>query len=120
MAYLSRDAILGASDLDTEEVEVPEWGGTVLVRGLSGNERDKLEESITKNGKVSLDSFSAKLAAASIVDDNGDRMFSQSDVKKLGQKSARALNRVQAAAQRLSRISDEDVAELAGNSEPGQ
>ena len=43
---LSRDDILKAEDLTTEEVDVPEWGGTVLVRGLTGRERDEFEASV--------------------------------------------------------------------------
>lgn len=122
MAYLHRDDILGAEDRQTEEVPVPEWGGTVIVRALSGAERDKLEESVTQgtSGKMSLENFSARLAAMSIVDEHGKRVFSDKDIKALGQKSARALNRVQAAAQRLSRITNEDLQELTGNSEPDQ
>ena len=40
MTYLSRDAILQREDIKTEDVEVPEWGGTVRVRGMSGVQRD--------------------------------------------------------------------------------
>ena len=31
MALLGREAILGAVDLLHEDVDVPEWGGTVLM-----------------------------------------------------------------------------------------
>ena len=37
---LSKDQILGAVDFSFVEVEVPEWGGTVRIRGLSAAERD--------------------------------------------------------------------------------
>ena len=40
MAYLDKAAILTADDLGRREVAVPEWGGTVLIRGLTGAERD--------------------------------------------------------------------------------
>ena len=43
MTYLSRDTILQREDIKTEDVEVPEWGGTVRVRGMSGVERDAFE-----------------------------------------------------------------------------
>ena len=43
---LSREDILKAEDLPTEEVPVPEWGGSVLVRGLTGRERDLFETSM--------------------------------------------------------------------------
>jgi hypothetical protein len=44
-SYLTRDAILQAPDLQGEDVAVPEWGGTVRVRGLSGAQRDAYEAS---------------------------------------------------------------------------
>ena len=46
MKLLSRDEILAASDLTKELVEVPEWGGSVYVRAMTGTERDSYEESV--------------------------------------------------------------------------
>lgn len=43
---LSREQILGCSDIPTEIVKVPEWGGEVMVKGLTGSQRDWLEMSI--------------------------------------------------------------------------
>ena len=43
---LSKADILRADDIKTIEVAVPEWGGSVLLRGLTGRERDLFEESI--------------------------------------------------------------------------
>ena len=40
MTLLSKSAILCANDLQTEDVDVPEWGGTVRVRSFTGRERD--------------------------------------------------------------------------------
>ena len=48
MTYLTRDAILEAEDIETEEVAVPEWGGNVLVRGLSGTQRDIWEQGLVE------------------------------------------------------------------------
>jgi len=124
MAYLGRDEILQVDDLQYEDVEVPEWGGVVRVRGLTGAERDAFEESIMdqrgKKFRVLLQNLRAKLVALSIVDEAGKRLFSEGDVGKLGTKSAAALQRVFEAAQRLSGISDEDVDELVKNSSSGQ
>lgn len=118
--YLTRDAILGARDLPTEDVEVPEWGGTVRVRGLTGTERDAFEQSIArrkgKNVELNLRNVRAKLVALSVVDEQGNRIFSEADVDALGQKSAAALDRIFRVAQRLSGLTDEDVEELTGNS----
>ncbi len=116
MKALTRDAILSADDLKTESVKVPEWGGTVIVRELTGAERDTWEASVVKtNGtKVKIDSHNmrAKLAALCIVDDDGRRLFTEKDVVKLGDKSAAALDRVTDVARRLSRIGEDELESL--------
>ena len=119
MGFLTKERILAVDDIVTEDVDVPEWGGTVRVRGLSGVERDAFEASmIERRGKkveTNLTNLRAKLVAASVVDEKGSRLFSDADVKALGAKSAAGLDRVYDVAQRLSGISDDDVDELAGN-----
>ena len=122
---LTREQILGADDLPTETVEVPEWGGAVRVRGLTGAERDALESSmISQHGKdvqIKLANLRAKLVVRSIVDVTGARVFSDDgDVMALGRKSALALQRVFEVAQRLSGLTAADVEELTKNSESGQ
>ncbi len=124
MGLLTREEILQAEDLPTEDVAVPEWGGTVRVRTLAGYERDRFEESITeqrgKHARIIADNLRAKLVALSVVGEDGRRLFDEGDVRALGAKSAKALDRVFAVAQRLSGISDRDVDELVGNSSDGQ
>ena len=114
---LSRSDILKAEDLPTEEVAVPEWGGSVLVRGLTGRERDLFEVSMAKReGKQmvpDVNNVRAKLVAWCCVDDDGEFVFDQAgDVEALGEKSGAALNRVYEVAARLSGLSDEDVEEM--------
>lgn len=119
MTYLSADEILGAVDLPAEDVDVPEWGGTVRVRGLNGAERDKFEAAFAAAGKDKAKGYEmvrARLAAACIVDESGKRLFHGDAVtRRLGEKSAVALNRVFEVASRLSGLSEEDAEELAGN-----
>lgn len=117
--FLTRDAILKAQDLPTEVVEIPEWNGAVIVRGLTGAERDAFEQSIVeqrgKNTRMNLRNIRAKLVALTVVDEEGNRVFSDEDAEALGKKSAAALDRIFAVAQRLSGLRPEDVEELAGN-----
>lgn len=124
MGYLTREAILQADDLPMEDVEVPEWGGTVRVRGLTGSERDAFESEIVqlkgKKASINMQNFRAKLVVRSVVDENGKPLFSHQDVRLLGQKSAAALQRVFEVAQRLSGLSETDVEELVGNFSDGQ
>ena len=120
MAHLSRDAILAAKSLRTEEVAVPEWGGTVLVRELSGRERDEWEASLAvMRGKTMVPDVAnirAKLAARTIVGDDGEPVFTQQDVAALGELSAAALDRVFDVASRLSGLNPEDVEAMTKNS----
>jgi hypothetical protein len=119
---LTREQILAVDDLQTEIVNVPEWGGSVMVRGLTGKERDAFERSmvILKTGKQEKDAkpdvdfvnFRAKLVAHTVIDENGELLFKEVDVTKLGQKSGKALDRVFDVAQRLSGMTDDDVKEL--------
>jgi hypothetical protein len=117
MPRLTREQILEKSTLATEEVEVPEWGGSVLLRELSGKERDAFELSLVEqNGtdqQVNLNNLRARLVAWSVVDENGAKLFStDGDVIKLGELSARALQRCFEKAQELSGLSNENVKEL--------
>lgn len=116
--YLTRADILGADDRPTKDVEVPEWGGTVKVRALSGAERDAWEASIVQLGpggsqRVDLENMRARLVALSCVDEEGNRIFTEEDAVLLGQKSAAALERVWVEAQSLSGLTDADIEELA-------
>ena len=115
---LDRDAILGADDLTIEEVEVPEWGGLVRIRSLTGRERDRLEgDLLKKNGQgVNLDNVRAKLVVATAIDENGKQLFQPGDAPKLGEKSGSALSKAASVAQRLGGLSTADVEELAKNS----
>lgn len=116
---LSKDDILHAEDLRTEEVDVPEWGGTVLVRGLTGRERDEFEGSVLEQrGQKTVTNTAnvrAKLAVKCVVDDTGQRVFADTDANALGEKSGAAIDRVFEVASRLSGLGDGDVKELAAD-----
>lgn len=119
--YLTKEQILTAQDIQREEVDVPEWGGKVLVQGLTGQERDAFEASMIKgkgkNAEVNLANLRAKLVARSVINADGQRLFTDDEIPVLAKKSAAALDRVYSVAQRLSGISAEDVEELTKNSE---
>ncbi len=119
MAVLTRDQILSVPDLQREMVHVPEWGGDVYVRGLTGSERDALEAGmLERKGKttsIRLDHLRARLLSMTIVDEEGKSLFGPEDVVALGSKSAVALERCFAVARRLSGFTEQDVEELIKN-----
>lgn len=115
-----RDQILRADDAQAERVHVSEWGVDVWVRGLTGAERDAIEDSMVKGrGKIDLGNFRARLLVKTVVDEDGKRIFNDEDATALGAKSAAALERLVNVAMRLAGIRAGDVEELAKNSAPG-
>lgn len=119
MKLLSKDAILKRTDLRVEDVDVPEWGGTVRVREMTGSERDQFEmASIVRRGKnreVNLRNLRARLVVMSCVDEKGERLFSNADIEALGKLGAAGIQRVYDKAMELSGLSDADVDELTEN-----
>ena len=119
MGILTREQILQADDLQRELVEVPEWDGQVYVRCLTGAERDRYEASIidvnNKDGPPNLENLRAKLVSLTTVDESGERLFSEGDIRALGEKNSAPLQRIFTVAQRLSAISNTDVEELSKN-----
>ena len=117
MALLSKDEIFSKSDIVTEDVECPEWGGTVRVRSLSGIEREDFEASVSdmrnpNKPKLNLKNMRARLIVMSAIKEDGSPMFDRGDVMRLSQKSAAPLDRLFEACQRLSGLSDGDVESL--------
>ena len=121
---LTRDAILNKVDTQIVIVKVPEWGGDVRVRGMTGEERDAFEGSIVtvKNGKSTVDTknIRAKLIAHCVVDEKSDPMFSLEDIPALGKKSAAALQRIFDIASKLCGLTEGEVEKIVKNLPPIQ
>lgn len=116
MTLLKKEQILAAKDSRYRDIEVPEWGGTVRIQSMSGFARDRFEASIIgNNGGTNTTNIRAKLAAATIIDENGELLFTEADIAKLGKKSCAALDRIFEAAQELNKFSDKDIEDLAKN-----
>lgn len=109
--YLSADSILSVNDIKMESIDVPEWGGRVCVRSLSGIDRDTWEvyaqaEFQKVNKPVNM---RAKLASLCLCDSEGNRIFTDAQVNKLAEKSAKALDRVYEAAISVNALSGEEI-----------
>lgn len=121
---LTKDQILEAADLTTETVDIPEWSGSVLVRTMTGADRDAFESSmimtlVDGTRKPNMTNMRAKLVALTVVDDAGNRVFDVSDVDRLALKSAAALERVFNAAQRINGLGAQAEEVAAKNSVAG-
>jgi len=133
MAILNRYEILSAQDLKRETVEVEEGGGAVIVRAMRAKERDEYEAGIInrkivaqgRRTQVEMEfnddyfvNLKARLIVRCIIDENGERLFTNDDADWLGTKNAAAVNKVAEVAQRLSGITQEDMESLGKASEP--
>ena len=111
---MSRDDFLKAEDLVTEEVDLsdlPGYSGSLLVRGMTGKERDEFEASMAdqRSGRMNLANVRAKIVLRCTVDDDGNRLFDAADIDALGGKSGAALDRLFEVATRLSGLGPKDV-----------
>ena len=116
---LNRESILEANDTKIKMVSVPEWGGDVYVRTMTGVERDDFEaEMYVRRGdtfEANRYNLRARLLYRCICDESGARLFTKKDVDALGKKSAKALDRCFTVAQKLNGLTSEDVEELEKN-----
>jgi hypothetical protein len=114
---INKQAVFTSQDLKTETVELPEWGGTLCVRTMTGTERDAWEASLSPvdgNGP-NLANLRARLLVKCVVDDQGERVFADADADALGAKSAAVLERLFAVAQRLNGLAGSSVAAASKN-----
>lgn len=122
LPFATREAIFAADDIAHRDVEVPEWHLTVRVSALTGAQRDAFEAAILKDRDdpakgVDAIGFRAKLVAVALIDENGDRLFRDSDLAALSKKSARVLDHLYEVAAELAGLRQEDADRLAGNSD---
>ena len=117
MAILSRDQILSArADRVREAVPVPEFGGEILVQGMTAGERNRYESAVItqkKGGtKFDLMAFRSTLLRYSLVDESGAFLFDDDSKKAIDAWPATVTERLIDVAKRLSGIGDQDEADL--------
>jgi len=123
--HLTRDQILAKDDLRFEDVDVPEWGGSVRVRELRASEREVFERRVFAAGSApsvslpkTLGDLRVSLVVKCLVDPStGSRLFKDEDAKDLNEKSATVIARLFSVCSRISGISQEVVDAVVGESE---
>jgi hypothetical protein len=112
---LSREQILSGNDRipNLQVVQVPEWGGEVSLRPMTGKERERFEASASS--KIPDGTIRARLVALSACDDRGEPLFGEADVEALADKSGVALERIFQAAIRINGVSKAAIEDLEKN-----
>jgi hypothetical protein len=115
---LSKAAILAAKDTKVSApIPVPEWGGDVYCKTLSGTERDAFEESYSEN---KMKAFRCRFLVLTLSDGEGERLFADSETTDLGKKSSVVINRLFDAAWKHNAFTNEAVEALGEGSPDGQ
>ena len=108
--YLTAEQILEMDDLNTMDVEVPEWPidgepGIVRLKTLSAREALTFQKQMQVNSKAREDAM-VSIVVLSAVDENGERLFNQKQVELLRDKSVKVFTRLQTAAMELNGFSN--------------
>lgn len=122
---LSKDDILGMDDIPVEEVVVPEWKNRkVLISGLTAAGKNAYQSSIVElqgaSRKLKLEHSTAKLLVRTLVDAKRQPLFTETDIIRLGTKSAAVLERLAKVASRLSGMDAQEQEALVKNSDAAQ
>lgn len=115
---LTPDDIFGTSDLKIETCDVPEWGGAVCLREMSGTDREAWEREAfgDKGDRPVTNTHRATLLAYCLCDSTGARLFVNSQIGKLSAKSSKVLIRLYAQAAAINGLSKEAKEKAAKNS----
>lgn len=81
---LGKDALLQRPTLATEDVELPEFNGSVRIRAWTGADHDAFSQAV--KGVEFDGAFNAAAVAASAIKENGDKLFDMNgDIKKIAE-----------------------------------
>lgn len=117
--FLNRELLTSerATKIPRERLELPELGGFVYVKGMTGGERDEFEKSCRDTKGRLRGNTRARLAVRTVVNEDGSRVFTDDEIIMVGRIRVDVLQKVFNLAQKLSGISDADVEELGGDSD---
>jgi hypothetical protein len=110
MGTLSREQILAANDRKTDVVDIPEWGGSVKIRSMSGAQAEEFKK-LSDDDALSEVQTLIKVISMSALDDEGKQLFTDADLEALADKSISVLNTVAEACMAVNGFVEEEVVE---------
>ena len=113
---LSKSAILSAGDVKLDKVNVPEWGGDVFVKTITGLDRDRFEDGYSEQ---KMKNFRSRFLVLTLCDEKGERLFTDSEVDELGKKSSLVINRLFEKSWSLNAFTNEAIDDLGNDSTVG-
>lgn len=129
MPVLTRDAINAVAKTAPVEFNVPEWGGTVLLRYLPASAKDAYEmwaaDIQRRLGLKAVKDFRSKLVSLCLVDSEGKRLFNDDQIAELAKQPAFIIDRLYQECEKMNHMGtqaakDQAAVDAAKNSESGQ
>jgi len=112
MNKLSKQEILAKVKLPEVEIEVPEWGTTLKLKGMTGKQRLVLAKSVNpetdKEDAEAIVNIITKLISISVVDETGNPMFSEDEAKALVDGDLNTASKVVTEIYKLNGINQEE------------
>lgn len=106
---LTRESFLAVPAPKVHRIEIPELGGHVWLKPMSAGERDRFEIEHEASKKLN---FRARLAAASLSDEDGNLLFGPEDIPALSALPATAFDPILETAVKINGLTKEDIEEL--------
>ena len=106
---LTKHAILSAADCAPQCVNVPEWGGDIYLRPMSGSARAKFE-AIYKRADKSGDRSGVRgyVLCHTICNADSELLFTESDIEAIEEKNGDVLDRLIEHAMKVSGLGGDD------------
>lgn len=104
--YLDARAVLSADDFQYADVDCPEWGGSVRVRGLTAGEQAIVSKKVQAKDTGDL---AVTIMIMGCVDENGERIFDKADRDTLKKKANQVVDRI---ARKILELSGGDEASI--------
>ena len=109
-----RDQILASKDVPSQAMEVPEWGVTIELRGMTAGARvNMVDESYDANsGKTNLKTMYPRVITACVYDPKtGEPIFTSEDADVIMSKAAIVVERIALECLKLSAADETAVTE---------
>lgn len=101
-----------------KKVFVESLGGDVLISSITAKEKEDFEEWVGKSVKEGTGNIRARMISLSVVDDKGERMFSDADVAEIGNNQNSVIEPLYDEIMSFNKFGKKDREELEKNSEP--
>jgi hypothetical protein len=119
---LTREQILSNKSFRSKTIEIPEWGGEVRLKAMSGADREAMESVVSEDvgGKLQIKkgvSYMAEMLLRTWCDDDGNLLFKPDEINLIQEKDSVILARIFKVAAEVNGLSGDEEKVIEKNSE---